>query len=221
VQAARLATGYRQAFGTDVFIDLVCYRRHGHNELDDPSITQPVLYERIRKHPSVVERYAERLAREGVLEAGALEMLRRQRRTAIESALTAVRREANRTTRVLAFGGVWKGFGPAGDDRAADTRVDADRVRAIVDGLVRVPDGFHPHTRVAKVFQERHARVERGEGLDWGTVELIAYGSLLLEGTPVRLCGQDTGMPRSSTSRTAIRTFRSTTSPRARPSWKR
>jgi 2-oxoglutarate dehydrogenase E1 component len=192
VQAARLAMGYRQAFGTDVFIDLVCYRRHGHNELDDPSITQPVMYERIRKHPSVVRRYAERLVAESIVDGDEVDRLRRERRAVIERALAAVRRESGPAARVMAFGGLWEGLGGANGTRAADTQIDADRARAIAAGLRRLPEGFTPHPRVAKIFEDRHERVERGEGIDWGTAELLAYGSLLLEGTPVRLSGQDT-----------------------------
>jgi 2-oxoglutarate dehydrogenase E1 component len=192
VQAARLAMGYRQAFGTDVFIDLVCYRRHGHNELDDPSITQPVMYERIRAHATVARRYAERLAAGGVVDGDEGEGMRRRRRAAIEQTLAAVRRGSERTAQVLAFGGLWEGFGDASGGRVADTRIDASRACAVAEGLRRLPEGFAPHPRVAKIFEDRHERVQRGEGIDWGTAELLAYGSLLLEGTPVRLCGQDT-----------------------------
>jgi 2-oxoglutarate dehydrogenase E1 component len=191
VQAARLAVGYRQAFGGDVVIDLVCYRRHGHNELDDPTITQPVTYERIRAHPSVPVRYEERLARAGVIDRDAAAAIRQERRAALEEALAAARRDRTRTTRVFTFGGVWQGLGPAGKDRDAITRVDAARLRDIADALRHVPSAFTPHPRVAKLFEERHARVGRGEGIDWGTAELLAYGSLLVEGTPVRLSGQD------------------------------
>jgi 2-oxoglutarate dehydrogenase E1 component len=191
IQAARLAVGYRQAFGGDVVIDLVCYRRHGHNELDDPTITHPVMYERIRAHPSVAVRYAGRLADAGVIDGTVVAALRRERRAALDEALVVARRDRPGTTRVLAFGGVWKGLGPAGKDRDADTRVDAARLREIAGALRGVPPSFTAHARVAKLFEERHDRVARGEGIDWGTAELLAYGSLLVEGMPVRLSGQD------------------------------
>jgi 2-oxoglutarate dehydrogenase E1 component len=190
VQAARLAVGYRQAFRSDVFIDFVCYRRHGHNETDDPSLTQPVMYEQIRNHPSVVQHYAKRLADEGVVDDARVEALREARRATLETALATARRDKPRQ-QVFAFGGVWKGLGWAGDDWSADTRVPVERLRAIADGLRRLPAHFTPHPRVRKLLDERHQRVERGESIDWGTAELLAYGSLLFEQIPVRLCGQD------------------------------
>jgi 2-oxoglutarate dehydrogenase E1 component len=190
IQAARLAAGYRQTFGADVVIDFVCYRRHGHNELDDPALTQPVMYEQIRNHPSVVERYTKRLVEAGVVDEAQVAAMRTAVRAALDAALQAVRRE-QRPQRVQAFGGVWQGLGWAGDDWSADTRVPADRLRAIAEGVARVPDGFAPNPRVRKLLEERRDRVGRGEAIDWGTAETLAYGSLLLEGTPVRVSGQD------------------------------
>jgi 2-oxoglutarate dehydrogenase E1 component len=190
VQAARLATGYRQAFGADVFIHFVCYRRHGHNEGDDPTLTQPVMYEQIRNHPTVVAVYTKRLADAGVLDEAQVNELRQRRRAALEAAQATARREMPRQ-QIFAFGGVWQGLGWAGEDWSADTRVTTERLRAIADGLVRLPDDFTPHPRVRKLLEERHQRVQRGETIDWGTAELLAYGSLVLEGTPVRLSGQD------------------------------
>jgi 2-oxoglutarate dehydrogenase E1 component len=191
VQAARLAVGYRQAFASDVVIDLVCYRRHGHNELDDPTITQPVMYERIRRQPSVVARYAERLAAAGVADDDTTEAMRRARRDALDRALAAARGEEAAAPRVSAFEGVWQGLGRVTADRDADTRVAVERLRETADALGRVPPGFTPHVRVQKLFEERRDRVRRGEAIDWGTAELLAYGSLLVDGTPIRLCGQD------------------------------
>jgi len=191
VQAARLAAGYRQAFRADVFIDFVCYRRHGHNELDDPTLTQPVMYEQIRNHPSVVELYTKRLVQAGVVDENQLAEMRRAHRAALEAALATARKTMPRQ-QVFAFGGVWRGLGWAGDDWNADTRVPAERLRAIGDTLVRLPGDFTPNPRVKKLLEDRRERVTRGEALDWGTAETLAYGSLLLEGTPVRVCGQDT-----------------------------
>jgi 2-oxoglutarate dehydrogenase E1 component len=190
VQAARLAVGYRQAFGADAVIHLVCYRRHGHNETDDPTLTQPTLYEQIRNHPSVVALYVKRLVEEGVVREDEVDRLRSARRARLEEALATARRDRPRQP-VLAFGGAWRGLGWAGEDWSADTRVAAERLRAISAGMRRLPGDFTPHPRVQRLLDERHARVERGEGIDWGTAELLAYGSLLLEGTPVRLSGQD------------------------------
>jgi 2-oxoglutarate dehydrogenase E1 component len=191
VQAARLAAGYRQTFGADVVIDFVCYRRHGHNELDDPALTQPVMYEQIRNHPTVVERYTKRLVEAGVVDEAQVAEMRTRVRATLDEALQAARRDKP-AQRVQAFGGVWRGLGWAGDDWSADTRVPVDRLRGVGDALARVPDGFTPNARVMKLLEERRDRVARGEAIDWGTAETLAYGSLLLEGTPVRVSGQDT-----------------------------
>jgi 2-oxoglutarate dehydrogenase E1 component len=190
VQAARLAAGYRQTFGSDVFVHFVCYRRHGHNEGDDPAVTQPVMYEQIRNHPSVVALYGKRIAAAGVLDEHGIDRMRQERRERLDEALATARREKP-PERVLAFGGAWSGFGWAGDDWSADTRVPAERLRAVGEALRRVPDDFTPHPRVAKLLDERVERIRRGEALDWGAGEMLAYGSLLLEGVPVRLSGQD------------------------------
>src|SRR5947209_3975791 len=181
LQAARLAAGYRQTFRADVFIDFVCYRRHGHNETDDPTLTQPVLYEQIRNHPTVVARYVKRLAEQGVIDEAEVTRLTAARREGMDRAQKTARQDMPRQ-RVLAFGGVWQGLGWAGNDWSADTRVPRERLRAIADGLRRLPPGFTPLPRVKRLLDERWQRVERDEPLDWGTVETLAYGSLLLEG---------------------------------------
>ena len=191
VQAARLAVGFRQAFQTDVFIDFVCYRRHGHNELDDPTFTQPVMYRAIDGHPSVAELYRERLTAEGIVEPGRAEQAREAVKATLRAALAAAR-ERMPQQKVLAFGGLWKGLSWAGKDWSAATAVPAERLRAIADAARRLPPGFTPHKRIPALLEARHAMVERGEGIDWGCAEALAYGSLLLEGTPVRLSGQDT-----------------------------
>ncbi len=190
VQAARLAVGFRQAFHTDVFVHFVCYRRHGHHELDDPTFTQPVLYRRIREHPPVAERYAERLIRDGVLDDPAVARAREAAHAALEDALASARTPMPRQ-QVFALGGVWKGLSWAGEDWSARTAVPAERLRRIGDALRRLPPGFTPHKRIPKLLDERREMVERGDGIDWGCGEMLAYGSLLLEQTPVRLSGQD------------------------------
>ena len=190
VQAARLAAGYRQAFHADAFIDLFCYRRHGHNEQDDPTLTQPTLYRLIAEHPPVTQRYAERLSADGVVDEATVTQMRTAARAALEAALARAR-ERKPKQPVFAFGGVWKGLSWAGDDWSARTAVPAEQLRVVAEAIGRVPDGFHPHRRVRALLDERRARVERGEGIDWGTGEALAYGTLLLEGTPIRLSGQD------------------------------
>ncbi|MGH7857070.1 MAG: thiamine pyrophosphate-dependent enzyme, partial [Candidatus Binatia bacterium] len=192
VQAARLAVAFRQRFRVDVFIDLVCYRRHGHNELDDPTFTQPAMYKEIRDHKTVAAIYAARLKHEELADDEKIGSIREDLKSLLEDALSYARDFMPRQ-QVFALGGMWKGFTWAGDDWGAETRVDAERLRAISDRLRQVPEGFHAHRQVQKLLERRHEMVTKGEGIDWGCAEALAYATLLLEGTPVRLCGQDTG----------------------------
>src|SRR5256886_15182074 len=149
------------------------------------------MYEQIRNHPSVVERYTKRLVEAGVVAEARRAEMRQARCGARGAALATARTEMPRQ-QVFAFGGVWRGLGWAGEDWSADTRVPADRLRGIGEALARLPADFTPNPRVKKLLDDRHARIARGEALDWGAAESLAYGSLLLEGTPVRVSGQDT-----------------------------
>ena len=191
VQAARLAIGFRQAFGRDVFVDLVCYRRLGHNEGDDPGLTQPALYQRIREHPTVARQYGRRLEEAGVIDAAERQRIREAARARLDQALVEAREHMPRQ-KVFAFGGVWQGLSWAGSDWSADTAVKAERLRTVAEVLRHPPAGFSLQARAKRLLDERYQMVERGEGIDWGCAETLAYGTLLLEGFPVRLSGQDT-----------------------------
>jgi 2-oxoglutarate dehydrogenase E1 component len=192
VQAARLAMAFRNQFRVDVVVDLVCYRRHGHNELDDPTFTQPVMYREIREHPTVAARYADRLEHEGVVGSDRLGAIREDVKGTLEDALSYARDFMPRQ-QVFALGGVWKGLQWAGSDWSADTRTPAVELLEAAEALRRVPDGFTPHPRVQKLLEQRNEMVASGKGIDWGCAETLAYASLLREGTPIRLTGQDTG----------------------------
>lgn len=192
IQAGRLAAAFRHTFRQDVIIDLVCYRRHGHNETDDPTFTHPVLYREIEKHPTVTQLYGQRLMKEGVLTQGRLEEMEAGWRELFENALNYAR-DFMPKQQVFAFGGLWEGLGPAGDDWSAETAVDFATLRRIVEGVRRLPPDFTPHPRVAKLLEERDRMVQPEGKVDWACAEMLAFGSLLLEGTPVRLSGQDSG----------------------------
>ncbi len=138
----------------------------------------------------MTQRYAERLRADGVVDEAAVARIREAARSALDGALARARERKPRQ-RVFAFGGVWKGFTWARDDWSARTAVPAEQLRLVADALHRTPEGFHPHRRLPALLDERHERVARGEGIDWATGEMLAYGSLLLEGTPIRLSGQD------------------------------
>ena len=192
VQAARLAIAFRQQFKRDVIIDLVCYRRHGHNELDDPTFTQPTLYRTIEVHPTTPALYAARLIEAEATIQAEVERRRKEFFDLLDDAHTYARDFMPRQ-QVFAFGGLWKGLGWAGEDWSADTRVPAATLREIAASFTRWPQSFHPHPRAAKLMEARVAMVDEGTAIDWGCGEALAIGSLLIEGTTVRMSGQDSG----------------------------
>jgi len=190
---ARLATEYRQKFKKDVFIDLICYRKHGHNEGDEPSFTQPVMYSKIKTHPSTREIYGKKLATGNILSEAESQ--------AVIDAIMAKLTEAQAKTRaekpmpyVSVFGGDWKGFKvPTEDELFAPvkTAVDADKLREIATILNTPPANFNLHSKLGRFLEGRLKAITDGKGIDWGNAEALAYGSLVVEGHPVRLSGQD------------------------------
>jgi 2-oxoglutarate dehydrogenase E1 component len=191
VQAVALAMDYRATFRRDVFIDLVCYRRHGHNELDDPSFTQPLMYRAIASHVPAARSYAARLRAEGVIDEAGVK--------AIEGEVAAEMQSAHQRARAglpdegpPPLRGAWAGFEWAGDDWSAETAVPRDRLEAIVQAMARLPQGFHPHRKIERLQRDRVTMFE-SDRIDWGLGEALAFGSLLLEGRHVRLSGQDSG----------------------------
>ncbi|MCC6849979.1 MAG: 2-oxoglutarate dehydrogenase E1 component [Deltaproteobacteria bacterium] len=192
VQAARLAIAFRQRFKKDAIIDLVCYRRHGHNELDDPTFTQPVMYRAIAEHPTPLALYRQRLVGDGAVTDADVERRIREFRDLLDDA-HAYARDFMPRQPVFAFGGLWRGLGWAGSDWTAKTAVSADVLREVADAFVRTPDGFHPNPKLMKLMEQRAAMVRDGARIDWGCAEALAIGSLALEGIPVRMSGQDVG----------------------------
>jgi len=192
IQAARLAAAFRHRFRVDVIINIVCYRRHGHNETDDPTFTQPTMYSVINQLPTVREIYARRLVDLQVLDEAEVDRRKAELRELLEDALNYARDFMPRQ-QVFALGGLWKGYEWAGADWGANTAVPAERLLEIADGARRIPAGFDAHPRQRKLLDERHTAVAEGNALDWGCAEMLALGSLLREGSNVRLAGQDSG----------------------------
>jgi 2-oxoglutarate dehydrogenase E1 component len=190
VHAVRLALEYRGAFKRDVFVHLLCYRRHGHNEMDDPTFTQPVLYRKIAGHVPAARRYAERLVREGVLEAAAVEAMERELDETLQAAHRRTRTGARSRGEVPL--GVALSLLEAGAEDGGSTGVPRATLERILTDSARVPEGFHPHPKVARLYEDR-VRMLAEDRVDWGCAEALAIGSILLEGRAVRLTGQDTG----------------------------
>jgi len=185
VQAAKLAIGFRQRFKKDVFIDLVCYRRHGHNELDDPTYTQPLMYEKIAKKPTPLALYRAQF------DSTDADRRVQEFRELLDDAQSYARDFMPRQP-IFAFGGLWKGLGWAGDDWSAKTAVPAEVLHEIAEAFTRLPAGFTPHPRVARLMEARAEMVREGKAIDWSCAEALAVGSLLVENIPVRMAGQDT-----------------------------
>ena len=184
VRVARLAFDYRQTFHRDIVIDLVCYRRHGHNEADDPSFTQPEMYRLIDERPSVRRLYTERLAKRGDLTDEQTEIALRDFQARLESAFEEAK-EAKQPEPPLARAPIERGV-----LLPADTAVDTALLDRVVDVNFAIPDGFQRHPKLDRILQRAHERYREGE-VDWALGETLAFGTLLAEGTWVRLAGQD------------------------------
>jgi 2-oxoglutarate dehydrogenase E1 component len=187
-----MAMAYRAEFASDVIIDMYCYRKYGHNEMDEPSFTQPVMYERIQRKESIVEMYARRLVEDGTMTRAEIEEVVARRAAALEVEHQAAKTATARPV-PLALAGLWRGYsgGRAAQPIDADTRVPIARLGEIAAALASVPEGFNAHPKVLRQLELR-AQMGKGERpLDWGMAELLAYGSLVADGANVRLSGQD------------------------------
>ena len=192
VEAARVAMEYRQRFGKDVVIDLFCYRRHGHNESDEPAFTQPLMYRAIASHPTTRQLYADRLVGERVLSEAEAAAVANDFVANLESQFDAAKNY--RPNKADWLEGAWAGFETApDDDRRGDTAVPLDCLREAGRALVSVPEGFRLNRKIARQLDAKREALERGEGIDWATAEALAIGTLCAEGTHVRMSGQDCG----------------------------
>jgi 2-oxoglutarate dehydrogenase E1 component len=193
VRVARLAVEFRQQFGRDVVIDLFCFRRWGHNESDEPSFTQPQMYASVESHPSVRAIYAQRLVESGRLSSSYAEELQKKYAARLHTELGAAGRTRSRP-RTPSLGGVWSGYvgGPEPEGDEPNTAVAGDKLRAWLEKLITVPGGFHLHSKLAQGLARRQEMLAGQRPLDWATCELLALASLVIDGRPVRLTGQDT-----------------------------
>jgi 2-oxoglutarate dehydrogenase E1 component len=190
VWASRLAIAFREEFRCDVMLDLWCYRRHGHNETDEPSFTQPVMYREIGEHRSVRELYQEKLLRDGRVSQAEVEEMRKVARERMEGAANLAR-EYRPRQRTAVMNKLWKGLVRASGEWNPRTGVARDVLTKVADAYAKLPAEFTPHPKLKKLTQSRADAVRAGKGIDWGTGEMLAMGSLLLEGHPIRFAGQD------------------------------
>ena len=185
-----MATEFRQKFGRDVVIDMFCYRRFGHNEGDDPTMTSPLMYARIKDHPSTREIYARQLVGEGVVTGDDVDQWVAEFEALLDAEFDAAK--AYKADKADWLDGKWAGLAlPEGEDRRGDTSVPLARLRGLGDRITAIPEGIDVHKNVRRVVEGRKSAIESGEGIDWATAEHLAFGSLLQDGFPVRLAGQD------------------------------
>jgi 2-oxoglutarate dehydrogenase E1 component len=191
---ARMAAEYRMKFASDIILDIVCYRRHGHNETDEPAFTQPLMYKAIGRTKTTRTLYAEKLAAEGTVSA--------QDSKAMLDAFTKTLEDANEAAKSYKpnkadwLEGHWSGFTPV-DQQDAElsdetTEVPTATLKQIGAVLSRVPEGFHANSKIVRQLEAKAQAIESGQGIDWSTGEALAFGSLLLEGSRIRLSGEDT-----------------------------
>ncbi len=183
VYAARLAFEFRQEFHKDVVVDMLCYRLRGHNEADDPSLTQPTMYERIDTMRSVRKRYTEGLVGRGDITVEEAEQALKEFQTLLESAHTEVQEAKAQPIEAATPA-------PVQSSEIVDTAISTDQIDAVINTQINLPDGFHVHPRLAPQLQRR-AQMVQDDTIDWATAEMLAMGSLLAEGRSVRLAGQD------------------------------
>jgi len=188
IRIVRWALGFRQAFQKDVVVDIFSYRRHGHNEADEPSYTQPLLYTKIRDHDPVAALYLQRLVAEGVLTAEEGKKMREQARQRLDDAFDRAQKDQEPWHPAPLAPARPRGGGAAAP---RSTAVPRELLARITEGLTHVPGDVDVHPKLAKWMRARTGIMESGEGVDWAFAEALAFGSLVLEGVPVRLSGQD------------------------------
>ena len=192
VHCARIATEFRQLFHKDVVIDMFCYRRFGHNEADEPSFTQPLMYRAIRDHPTTLELYAAKLVAEGTATEDDVRTMIAEFNKRLDEEFGASK--GHLPNRADWLDGRWSGFAvaPKGD-RRGQTAAPAETLQQVGRALTTIPGDFNAHRTIVRQLQAKAQMLETGNGIDWATAEALAFGTLLDEGLPVRLSGQDCG----------------------------
>jgi 2-oxoglutarate dehydrogenase E1 component len=194
VHVARIATEYRQTFKADVVLDMVCYRRHGHNESDEPAFTQPIMYKKIAAHPTTREVYARKLVSDGTLSKAETDEIYDRFNSRLELEYQAAK--SYKVNKADWLEGKWTGFAQAqGEEefREEPTLVAIDNLKRVGAAICKAPENFATNPKVLRQLEQKRKMIEGGTGIDWATAEALAFGTLLDEGIPVRLSGQDCG----------------------------
>ncbi len=190
VHAAKVATEFRQKFKKDVVLDIFCYRRFGHNEGDEPMFTNPVMYKRIKGHKTTLSLYTERLVRDGLIPEGEIEDMKAAFQARMNEEFEAGKEY--RPNKADWLDGKWSHLDKQEEKyQRGETAIKPETLADVGSALTTLPDGFPLHKTVDRLLDAKRNMFETGEGFDWATAEAIAFGSLLTEGFPVRLAGQD------------------------------
>lgn len=193
VRAMDIALRFRQEWKRDVVINIICYRRFGHNEGDEPAYTQPQMYEIIKKHPTLRDIYSKKLQSEGVVDAGFVDSILNERMDELQKIYEKTKAQSPKIE-PFKFEGFWKGLRkakPEDFEKSWDTSFPMESLKKIGVSLSEYPEGFTPHPKILKLLETRKDMAQGKTPLDWGMAELLGYGTLLHEGTSVRLTGQD------------------------------
>ena len=191
VHCAKIAIEFRQKFNKDVVIDMICYRRFGHNEGDEPSFTQPLMYKKIRQHPTTLNVYGNKLIEEGTIIKADFNNMKIEFKNLLDEQFKNAK---SYKPKLEWYEGVWSRFKPEkGKDKRGVTGVNIDKIRKIGEKITNIPKDFSAHSTIKKIFENKKRMFQSGKGFDWATAEQLAFATLLEEGYPVRLSGQDSG----------------------------
>ncbi|MGG7644940.1 2-oxoglutarate dehydrogenase E1 component [Rhodovulum sp. YNF3179] len=203
VHAAKVATEFRQKFGKDVVIDVFCYRRFGHNEGDEPMFTQPTMYKKIKSHKTTLQLYTERLVKDGLIPEGEIEDMKASFQAHLNEEFETGK--SYRPNKADWLDGRWADLeAHSGKYERGKTAIAEETFRDVGQALTRLPEGYRPHKTITRLLDTKKEMIETGQGLDWATAEALAFGSLMLEGYPVRLAGQDSARGTFSQRHSAI-----------------
>tara|TARA_B100000965_G_scaffold172523_1_gene144155 strand:+ start:1461 stop:4355 length:2895 start_codon:yes stop_codon:yes gene_type:complete len=188
---AKIAIEFRQKFKRDVVLDVICYRRFGHNEGDEPSFTQPLMYKKIRQHPSSLNVYGKKLIKEGIISTEEFDKMKKEFKNLLEEQYKTAK---DYKPKIEWFEGTWSRYRPIkGKDKRGRSGVDLDKLKIISEKINTIPAEINVHKTITKIMDLRKQSIISKKGIDWSTAESLAFGTLLDEGFPVRLVGQDTG----------------------------
>ena len=192
VHVCRLATEFRNKFKEDVVVDMFCYRRSGHNEADEPSFTQPLMYQAIKKHPTTVKIYQKRLLKENTINSDQIQKIQKDFKNFLDTELEGAK--SYKPNKVDWLEGDWTGLSTASfDARKGITSIKESELLEIGKAIHQIPADFNSHKKIKKLYEDRLTSIEEGKNIDWATAEALAFATLLKEGYGVRLSGQDTG----------------------------